>query len=348
MTGRTVNEDFTIASDEEDSETDSDQDGAITPTQRSPAMTASTHHWETLPPLPETEVLLSSEDINQSRPQTALAITDVPDRSRSWKQGPDVLNVVASSSIPRKGPLRSQTFDGGDACSPGPHLRRSHGLRLPSAEVHLPGSDRSLSHLRPTRTQSAGPVLYENNVDGRLRKTRTDSEMCDPFLNARQLAVQFSRATPEDDSDDQALTEPPPMNDENDISLHYARMMRQLDRDHRRVLHQRDRELAQLRQQLHEKDVVYRQELRARDFMVDDLRKRLEHAHNELQVSQQTLEARIEKAIFQTEDVWESRWKDRDFHLRERMKRIEEDAQRTVDAILNEATKGVGENEKPS
>ncbi|RMD44109.1 hypothetical protein DV735_g1019, partial [Chaetothyriales sp. CBS 134920] len=104
---------------------------------------------------------------------------------------------------------------------------------------------------------------------------------------------------------------------DNDISHHYTDLVRTLDREHRKALHEKDKELEQLRVRLHEIDTVYRQELRARDFMIDDLKQRLDH----LQESQ---ERRMEEARHEVEDLWESRWKQRDFHLRERMRRLEE------------------------
>jgi hypothetical protein len=61
---------------------------------------------------------------------------------------------------------------------------------------------------------------------------------------------------------------PPPMDTENDISIHYTRLIRSIDRDHRRALHERDQELAAMRERLNEVDQVYRQELRARDFTI--------------------------------------------------------------------------------
>ncbi|KAK7897028.1 hypothetical protein LTR67_004916 [Exophiala xenobiotica] len=119
---------------------------------------------------------------------------------------------------------------------------------------------------------------------------------------------------------------PLPMDSENDISLHYAKMMRQLDYTHRKALHLKDKELAELRERLHEKDVVLRQSLRGKDFLIDDLRTRLTNL-------EENVETMLEKARNQVEDLWESRWKDRDFHLRERMRRIEEGAQLTIERL---------------
>jgi hypothetical protein len=116
------------------------------------------------------------------------------------------------------------------------------------------------------------------------------------------------------------------MDTENDISLHYARMMRKLDYDHRKALHLKDKELAELRERLHEKDTVLRQQLRMKDFVIDDLKTRLTNLQEEG-------EERLERARNQVEDLWETRWKDRDFHLRERMRRMEDDFQKIVAAL---------------
>jgi len=122
---------------------------------------------------------------------------------------------------------------------------------------------------------------------------------------------------------------PEDMDSENNVSNHYTRMIRFIDRDHRRALHARDKEMAELRERLNEKDIVYRQELRARDFLIDDLKKRLDHL-------QETTETEIERARNQVEDLWESRWKDRDFHLRERMQRMESEMQKTMETTIAE------------
>ena len=124
------------------------------------------------------------------------------------------------------------------------------------------------------------------------------------------------------------------MNDKNDISLHYARMMRKLDSAHRKALHSKDKQIAELREKLNEKDIVLRQQLRGKDFIIEDLKKRFDNL-------EESVESMLEMARHQVEDLWESRWKDRDFHLRERMKRIEEDAQRTVEKIRAEKAESV-------
>ncbi|KIW39635.1 uncharacterized protein PV06_08232 [Exophiala oligosperma] len=134
---------------------------------------------------------------------------------------------------------------------------------------------------------------------------------------------------------------PLPMDTENDISLHYAKMMRKLDYTHRKVLHTKDKEMAELRERLHEKDTVLRQQLRAKDFLIEDLRKRLSNL-------EENVEGMLERARNEVEDVWESRWKDRDFHLRERMRRIEEDAQTTVERARADHASSSGDGNSDS
>lgn len=122
---------------------------------------------------------------------------------------------------------------------------------------------------------------------------------------------------------------PPPMESDNDISIHYTRLIRSIDRDHRRALHLRDKELAAQRERLNEVDQVYRKELKSRDFTIDDLRSRL-------QALEDNMQSRIETAQNEVEDLWEMRWKDRDRHLMERMRRIELDSQKCVERAVAE------------
>jgi len=51
---------------------------------------------------------------------------------------------------------------------------------------------------------------------------------------------------------------------------------------------------------------------------------------------EESAEANLEKARNEVEDVWERRWKDQEFHLREKMRRIEADAQAAVEKIMAE------------
>jgi hypothetical protein len=119
------------------------------------------------------------------------------------------------------------------------------------------------------------------------------------------------------------------MDTENEISLHYTRLIRTIDRDHRRESLHRDKELMMMRQRLNEMDQVYRQELRGRDFTIDDLRRRLAALED-------GVECKVERARHEVEDQWESRWKDRDRHLVERMRRMELDSQRNIERAITE------------
>lgn len=103
---------------------------------------------------------------------------------------------------------------------------------------------------------------------------------------------------------------------ENDISLHYTRTIRFIDRDHRRALHAKDKEITHLRERLNEVDLVYRQQLKAQDLVIDDLKKRLAHLED-------TQEAMLEKARNQVEDLWEVRWKEQERHLLEKLRPLE-------------------------
>lgn len=123
----------------------------------------------------------------------------------------------------------------------------------------------------------------------------------------------------EDTAKDGESSETSSMDGENYISMHYAKMLRFVDKQHRRVLHARDKEMEKLRERLAEVDTVYRQQLKERDFKIEDLKRRLGHVED-------SLEAKLEKARNEVEDLWERRWKDRDFHLRERMSRMESQA----------------------
>lgn len=185
----------------------------------------------------------------------------------------------------------------------------------------------------PRRHQSAGPVLSKGsgsratrspNYIGRnangifppLTRPVTSWTASLPGLDSGSMDPLGGRDDERPFEDSQT---PLSMDTENDISLHYARMMRKLDYDHRKALHLKDKELAESRERLHEKDTVLRQQLRAKDFLIDDLRTRLGNL-------EENVEAMLERARHEVEDLWESRWKDRDFHLRERMQRMEEAA----------------------
>ncbi|EXJ70788.1 uncharacterized protein A1O5_05778 [Cladophialophora psammophila CBS 110553] len=230
-------------------------------------------------------------------------------------------------------------------------LRRTYRVRLPrlitSSEISRGARRRqywqqqsNTSPGHPLQVQSAGAILGDmpdnreprspdyigRNACGRFpfpvkaATTQNASALSSSESSARTgKSLEMSETPEESDT-------PLPMDSENDISLHYARMMRKLDSSHRKALLFKDRQLAELREKLNEKDIVLRQQLRAKDFIIDDLKKRLSNL-------EENVEVMLEKARHQVEDLWESRWKDRDFHLRERMRRIEEEAQKTIERV---------------
>jgi hypothetical protein len=223
-----------------------------------------------------------------------------------------------------------------------PQLGRSNALSVPvpkkavsflDKDLPIPDVDYERQNSRLTRIDSS-----------RLPSTNKASSKTffpganDPGETTGQLSLRDwytgENAKPFRDTDGPSETPtvvrpPEDMDSENNVSNHYTRMIRFMDRDYRRALHARDKEMAELRERLNEKDIVYRQELRARDFLIEDLKKRLEHL-------EETTETEIERARNQVEDLWESRWKDRDFHLRERMQRMESEMQKTVETTIAE------------
>ena len=205
-------------------------------------------------------------------------------------------------------------------------------LPIPGEASTGPVRDTGLSHFtsvvrRPeSRVVDRGSLVPHN----RLLPVADRQELSEPLSLRKWFTGEDSRRFRDMDGPAPSPVVRPPeaMDSENDVSNHYTRMIRFIDRDHRRALHARDKEMAELRERLNEKDIVYRQELRARDFLIEDLKQRLDH------LEEQT-EAEIERARNAVEDLWESRWKDRDFHLRERMQRMEAELQKTMD--LNSA-----------
>lgn len=213
------------------------------------------------------------------------------------------------------------------------------------------------SHNRATSTPQS-PVFYGRAATG-VFPTSQALKTADRLLWAKTVILKFWRSHRQREGQDaprtpiprrsEAVTEivepptpvaavpeewaeqhlPRAMDSVNDISDHYTRMIRFIDRDHRRVLHARDKDMEELRERLHEKDIVYRQELRARDFLIEDLKKRLSHL-------EQSMEVKLERARHEVENTWESRWKDRDFHLMDRMHRMEAEMQKTIQITVSE------------
>lgn len=177
-----------------------------------------------------------------------------------------------------------------------------------------------MPRLRPSKSFSAWPIAHTDS------DREEDGAMSSPFLDAeRQMQHLQWNYTPESlDNDDDSTAE---------LSRYYNRIMRDMDREHRKRLHERDTELARLRELLNEKDVIYRQQLRERDHTIDSLNEKVNYRDvtvNELKKNAYNLEndmqIKLEKARneievctdlllcqFQannTKDIWEKRWKE--------------------------------------
>jgi hypothetical protein len=200
-----------------------------------------------------------------------------------------------------------------------PNALEMQGMRPRSSQFKawqtMSADDLLLSHPEQGLQEPSSPDYMGRNADAMfpLQTTLT--------VPTRQSRIRSDSGYngEEDSAKDKESRDTPGMDTENDISKHYARMLRFIDKQHRRVLHARDKEMEKLRERLAEVDTVYRQQLKERDFKIEDLKKRLDHKSD-------CMEAKLEKARNEVEDVWERRWKDRDFHLRERMSRIESQA----------------------
>lgn len=281
-----------------------------------------------------------------------------PERQSFEAAGEDVLSVERLNVQPQRILSRVDSSAPTDSVLPSPFSRQRSRIRLPTLDTttkshsrSVRGPQRNFASSRensqpPIQVRSAGAILSTTHDDDEPRSpdyigrdatgtfplpvrptslqnaTRSETgsfQVRNPIVEPR-LPTQNGNQTPNENHS------PLPMDSENEISLHYARMMRKLDYGYRKALHLKDKEMAELRERLHEKDTVLRQQLRAKDFLLDDLKQRLNNLEENVQ-------AMLEKARNEVEDLWESRWKDRDFHLRERMRRIEEEAQRTIQAM---------------
>ena len=272
---------------------------------------------------------------------------DPPSRNPSYKEGADSI-TVAPMSKQRRTVSQNDVPDWSKPPYSSSPLRRRNGIRLPKIVTDCAGTgdnpERGSQSAHETMdaqhplygSHSAAPAL----PSGRVQSSDPGSPLyygphATGFFPTSSL--NRPRATPEPppkdksspevrnpDTPDEPTTSAVDTTDgifigadnENEVSLHYTRMIRFIDRDHRRALHAKDKELAQLRERLNEVDTVYRQQLKARDFVIDDLKKRLTHL-------EETQEEMIEKARNQIEDLWEARWKEQEHHLMERLRRLE-------------------------
>ena len=284
---------------------------------------------------------------NTEPADTANDAKELPSRYPSYREGADSI-TVAPLGRERRTVSHNDVPDWSrpyDASSP---LRRRNGIRLPKIVTDhtdkgegtgrgSQSANDAPSLLQPRfGSHSAGPafpggreqlgdpgspVYFGPHASGLFPTSPPSrpSASPEPPPKDRGLAAINDAKSPQqpvDPSVEDVDGVPARIDNENEISLHYTRMIRFIDRDHRRALHAKDKELAQLRERLNEVDTVYRQQLKARDFVIDDLKKRLAH-------SEDTQEDIIEKARNQVEDLWEGRWKDQEHHLMERLRRLE-------------------------
>ena len=279
-------------------------------------------------------------------------------RNPSFTPGDDTISVVQRRTVSQND-VPSLTSVPRKPIHPNARLRRRNGVRLPSLVTGLT-DDQQYRHVggHLSAQHSASPdYRYPRSADPTLGNDnhafvqRSPSPMFigrdAPGLFPSTPRMPFSGRPPPLSDDQTTMTAhspaiheegyaetypPPPMDSENDISVHYTRVLRSIDRDHRKALIEQDKEMAKLRERLHEQDTVYRQQLRGRDFIIDDLKSRIAHLET-------GTEATVEKACNSVEELWESRWKDRDFHLMERMRRMETDLQMAVERAIAERDK---------
>ncbi|KAI9733696.1 MAG: hypothetical protein M1834_003299 [Cirrosporium novae-zelandiae] len=213
----------------------------------------------------------------------------------------------------------------------------------------------------PIHTEGAPVWSSPDNNSSRDESEGDDDLDTDPSEHGDgDLTPTRNRSFAYVDEDHDANHVPPAMEHEDDVHIHYTRMMRKIDRMYREEMHSRDEDNSKLRQMLNEKDQVYRKELKWRDVEIDELRKRVDALENmnkqeidylkeirrrdkrinELRAKANALETVnqdvIDKAKNRVEDLWEMRWKDRDRHLMERMGRIELDSQKQVERAVAE------------
>lgn len=162
---------------------------------------------------------------------------------------------------------------------------------------------RSRNDLRRTQSESSGvPMLRPSQSHASWPVDSEQEEaMSSPFLDAeRQMQdIHWDDAQMSLEDHDAGTAE---------VSRYYNRIMRDMDREHRKRLHERDTELSRLRELLNDKDIVYRQQLRERDHLIDGLNDKITYRDvtiNELKKNAYNLEndlqMRIEKARNETE-----------------------------------------------
>lgn len=256
-------------------------------------------------------------------------------RSPSFNPGPDRISVISKRRSASQGNIPEGAYS---LNSP---LRRRNGVRLPkiltsiphlddTASMDIVSADNGTDDARVTR--SAGPLMGGNGTHSRspsyfgahatgdfptrlcpVRPLGSPSshQRSSGHANMQQSSIPHSPTEFHQHFADGSTS--PTVDSENDINIHYSRLIRSLDQILRRALNPHDKELAVMRERLLELDQVYRKELKSRDFIIDDLQKRLQHVEEQLQSRIDTLQSELE-------EQWESRWRQRDQHYMERMR----------------------------
>lgn len=272
--------------------------------------------------------LKSNHSLHQGGLETS---SNTISRNPSFTPGPERISVVqkrrsvSQSEIPRHTDTRTSTRDWLG-------LRRRNGIKPPKiftafSTNRIPTGE---NHVSPTSrlTRSAGPSLGGDDNSASKSSSPTNHDWTgNPNRTDDRKPLATLQGHPTFEEGHVETDIPPSMESENDISIHYTRLIRSIDREHRKALHQRDRELASMRERLNEVDQVYRKELKARDFTIEELRQGLARLEADI-------EGRIEKAQNAVEDVWEARWKDRDRGLTERMGKMKVNFQRDIDRAI--------------
>ncbi|KGM92482.1 uncharacterized protein PADG_11304 [Paracoccidioides brasiliensis Pb18] len=240
-------------------------------------------------------------------------------RSPSFNPGPERISVVPTRRSASQGNIATDNIHSLPGSKDASYLRRRNGVRLPKLFTSLANikfgsssdqeQDQDITSSGDHVTHSAGPSFGSGQ-----RKFAQSPEFIVHGTSSGFLTPSYStHLSPNDGTYHHSSSLP-------NIPTHSL----VVPQSPAKALHARDQELAAMRERLNEIDQVYRQELRSRDFTIDDLRKRLENLQKQMTES-------IERAKNEVDDMWEIRWKDRDRHLVERMRRIEIESQIQVE-----------------
>lgn len=294
------------------------------------------------PPYPGPPLHQLPEESDEEEPLTRLSSDTVRDKSST--PGTSISHSLRSLPIRTHLP---PTSNHGETSTTTTRKTSAFELSNPFRQVL------NLSWYRssPPVVNSAAPESTLDQSVRSLRRTKSDSSSLANFRSFEPSRIRPDRTnvlnknTMSSDANDSSLTGPRPANPNDhhsysrpdvhsndsdeltaELTTHYTRLFRTLDRTHRIQLHERDVELSNLRELLNEKDIVYRQQLRDRDHMISELQEQVRRAERTvsevklgLRAVDEDVERRVEKARNQVEDMWERRWKEFERCLRERL-----------------------------